>query len=282
MSEFQGKRVFITGGSSGIGKATATLLAQRGARVAIAARGEERLERAAEAIRRAASSGRCEALVLDVSDARAVRDAAPQVLDRLGGLDILINNAGLTHPGYIQDIPEDVFESMMRVNYFGTVNVTRAFLPHLVAQRSGHVCNVSSILGYLGIFGYSAYAASKFAVTGFSDCLRQELLPHGVHVTVVFPADTNTPQLHEENRIKPAETRAIAGNVKMLEPEDVARAILAGIASRRYHVVPGLSNKFAYYMYRHAPWVVRLVMDNDLKRHQSRRGDLSADAPGKR
>ena len=85
-------------------------------------------------------------------------------------------------------------------------------------------------------------------------------------VSIVFPPDTDTPQLHEENKTKPAETKAIAGTVKVLQPEDVARAIAEGIAAGRYHIVPGLGNKFSYFMYRHFPWAVRYVIDNDLKR----------------
>jgi 3-dehydrosphinganine reductase len=258
--------VFISGGSSGIGKATAKLMVEGGAKVMIAARGEQRLAEAADDLQRIARTGSCKSLVLDIADPEAVKEAATEVLKQLGGLDILINNAGLAHPGYVQSIPDDVFDTMMQVNYFGTVRLTRAFLPHMIERRSGQICNVSSLVGYLGIFGYSAYAASKFAICGFSDCLRQELLPYGIGVSLVFPPDTDTPQLQEENRIKPVETKAIAGNVKALRADEVASAIASGLEARRYHIVPGASNKFTYFMYRHFPWVVRYVMDNDLKR----------------
>lgn len=270
MGCFAGKKALVTGGSSGIGKATATLLAERGADVAILARNAERLEAAAAEIRQAAPSAKVVIVAADISDAAAARAAAAETLEKLGGLDILVNNAGITHPGYLHEISDDVFESMMRVNYFGTVHMTRALLKHFMTQRSGNICNVSSLLGYLGIFGYTAYAASKFAIVGFSDCLRQELLSYGVKISVVFPPDTDTPQLHEENRIKPAETKAIAGTVKTLQPRDVAEALLAGIASGRYHVVPGFGNKFSYFMYRHFPSVVRFVIDNDMKKAQKR------------
>jgi len=271
MSFFSGKRVFVTGGSSGIGKATAERMALAGANVVIGARGQERLERAVSDLRAVSRGDVMDSVAIDVGDRESVGRATTTVIERLGGLDILVNNAGVAQPGYIQDMPDDVFESMMRINYFGTVNTTRAFIPHMIAQRSGHVCNISSLVGYLGIFGYTAYAASKFAVSGFTDCLRQELLPHGVGVSIVFPPDTDTPQLHEENKTKPAETKAIAGTVKVLQPEDVARAIAEGIAAGRYHIVPGLGNKFSYFMYRHFPWAVRYVIDNDLKKAQSRR-----------
>jgi len=272
MNHFRGKKVFITGGSSGIGEAAAKLLASWGADVWIGARGEARLATALDGIR-AAGRGSGQVFgrtALDVSDTASVASAAAEVLEGLGGLDLLINNAGIAHPATVLETPDEIYESMMRVNYFGTVNVTRAFLPHLYAQKRGHVCNVGSMLGFMGIYGYTAYAASKYAITGFSDCLRQELLDHGVGITVVFPPDTDTPQLAAENEIKPPETKAIAGEVKMMSAEAVATAMLKGIANGKYHVVPGMMGGLTYWAYRHAPWLVRLVIDGALKSYRKK------------
>lgn len=268
MRQFKDKKVFITGGSSGIGKSTAALLARNGAHVVIGARNERRLETALGQIESVADSSDqiLDKVVVDIADKASVAAARDAVLARLGGLDVLINNAGVAQPGHVQELPDDVFESMMRINYFGTVNVTRAFLPTLVAQGSGHVCNVSSLLGFMGVFGYTAYAASKFAVVGFSDCLRQELKPHGVGVSVVYPADVDTPQLAEENRFKPAETKAVSGNVKIMHPDAVAEALLKGISSGRYNIVPGFGSKFTHFMYRHFPWAVLRTIDGDVKK----------------
>ena len=267
---YAGKKVFITGGSSGIGKAAAILLAEWGASVAIAARGQERLDEALAEIRaRAAGSGqRFAAVSLDVADREQVNGIVPQVIEALDGLDVLVNNAGIAHPATVLNTPDEVFDSMMRVNYFGTVNVTRAFLPHFYAQKSGAICNVASLLGFMGIYGYTAYAASKFTITGFTDCLRQELLDHNIRVSVLFPPDTDTPQLEEENRIKPAETKAIAGAVKVMPPEAVAKILLDGVARGKYHILPGAMSKFTYSMYRHFPSVVRWVIDRDLKKYR--------------
>jgi 3-dehydrosphinganine reductase len=267
MRSFSGKKVFITGGSSGIGKACAKELLRAGASVVLAARGVERLEATVAELERA-GGGRCFALPLDISDREAVAREAPKAIELLGGLDVLINNAGIARPGYLQDIEDELFEEMMQVNYFGTVWVTRALLPHFVAQRGGHICTVSSFAGLIGIFGYTAYAASKSALIGFCDCLRQEMLAHRVGVSIVFPADTKTPQLDYEEQFKPPETRAIAGNVKLMPPDQVARELLAGIAADRYHILPGSSTKFAHFMYRHFPWIVRWVMDSDLRKYQ--------------
>jgi 3-dehydrosphinganine reductase len=268
MDFYRGRKVFITGGSSGIGLAAAERLARFGAHVVIAARGQQRLDEALEQLRASAVSPDqvLGALPLDVADKAAVAATAPQVLERLGGLDLLVNNAGIAHPSTVLETPDAVFESMMAVNYFGTVHVTRAFLPALFAQRHGHICNVTSILGFMGIYGYTAYAASKHAIVGFSDCLRQELLDYGIGLSILFPPDTDTPQLHEENKIKPPETKAIAGEVKTMSAEDVALAMLRGVARGKYHIVPGGMGRLTHFMYRHAPGVIRWVIDGELKK----------------
>jgi len=143
-------------------------------------------------------------------------------------------------------------------------------LPHFYAQKSGHVCNVGSMLGFMGIYGYTAYASSKYAITGFSDCLRQEFIDHGIGITVVFPPDTDTPQLAMENEIKPPETKAIAGEVKMMSAEAVALAMLKGISKGSYHVVPGFMGNFTYWAYRHMPWLVRFIIDGALKSYRKK------------
>lgn len=262
---YQGKKVLISGGSSGIGKATALLLAKQGAALAIAARNADRLEAAASDIRNAANGAVVHTIPVDVSDLSQTKQAAISAFEKLSGLDILINNAGIAHPGYIQKMNDEIFESMMRVNYFGMVNMTRAVFDHFAIQRSGYICNISSLQGYFGIFGYTAYAASKFAVTGFSDCLRQELLPYNVKLSVVFPPDTDTPQFHKENLIKPSETKAISGTIKPLQASDVAKAIAHGIATGRYHIIPGFNARFLCVIYRHFPYLVRFVIDKKIQ-----------------
>src|SRR4026209_993274 len=118
---------------------------------------------------------------------------------------------------------------MMDVNYFGTVNVARAVVPAVVERRAGSVVGVSSAAGLVGVFGYTAYAPTKFAVRGFLESLRGELLPYSIHVGCSFPPDTDTPQLADDNRYKPKETKAISGTIKPLPAEKVAQNIIDGI-----------------------------------------------------
>jgi 3-dehydrosphinganine reductase len=270
MDTYRGQKVFITGGSSGIGLSTAKLLAGWGADVIIAARGVQRLDEALEEIRAVAngSDQLLDRVALDVAEREMVAKVSAEVLEKLGGIDLLINNAGIAHPASVLDTPDEVFDSMMRVNYHGMVNVTRAFLPTFYSQRGGHICNVSSVLGFMGIYGYTAYSASKHAMVGFSDCLRQELIDYNVGISILYPPDTDTPQWHEENKIKPPETKAISGEIKVMTSEAVALAMLKGIAKSKYKIVPGLMSKFTHSMQRHAPYVVRWVIDGELKKYR--------------
>jgi 3-dehydrosphinganine reductase len=159
---------------------------------------------------------------------------------------VVFNSAGITQPGYIQELSRDIFERLMAVNYFGTVYVTNAVLPAMLKRGSGHVINISSMAGYLGVFGYSAYGASKYAVTGFSEVLRAEMKPHGIRVSVAFPPDTDTPQLAYEEPFKPAETKAISGNAKALSADKVAGAILHQAEKGHFMIFPGTDSRLFY------------------------------------
>lgn len=257
---FQGKRILITGGSSGIGLAFARLVAGLGAEVTLAARRRAVLDEAAVIIRREHPSARVDLLELDVSRADDVtRVMEPFLADR--PLDHLVNNAGVVLPGRFLDLPLAEFRNMMDVNFFGAVHMCKAVLPAMVARGRGHVLNVSSLAGVIGIYGYTPYAASKFALIGFSQALRAEMWPHGVQVSVCMPPDTDTPQLAFENQHKPAETKAIAGNVKTLEPDVVARSMAEGMARGRFEIFPDIASRASALAQGVVPGVVRWFCD---------------------
>ncbi|NEC91428.1 SDR family oxidoreductase [Streptomyces sp. SID12501] len=224
--------VIVTGGSSGIGLATARLLAERGARISLIARGRERLEAAANELSAAARTA-------DVADQTALTRAIRELEEEQGQpCDILVTSAGLARPGHFLELADEVFREMIEVDYFGTLYALRAVVPGMVERGRGSVVAVSSAAGLIGIFGYSAYGPAKFAVRGLMESVRAELAPCGVHVGVVFPPDVDTPQLAEENRWKPAENRAVGGTIKPLTAEKVAAAIVAGIDRRRFVICP--------------------------------------------
>jgi len=243
-----GKVALVSGGSSGIGLSIACALASRGMDVWMVARRQDVLETAREKVETQRKSEKQIIAIIsaDVTDLSQVRLAVDQVLDKSGSIDILVNAAGVAHPGYVQELEVKIFNWMMEVNYFGTVYMTKAVLPPMIKRNSGYIVNISSIAGFIGVFGYTAYGASKFAVKGFSDALRAEMKLHGIGVSIIFPSDTDTPQLEYENRFKPPETKAISGNTKTMTPDEVARDTLKGIERGKYLILPGLEGKLLY------------------------------------
>jgi len=243
------KVVLVTGGSSGIGLAAAKQLAAAGAHVWLAARRIELLEPALREIQAARSDSfqKFGIVPADVSDSQQSKQIVETVTKAAGTPDILINAAGISRPGYVHELPPEVFERLMQVNYLGTAYVTAAVLPAMMQRGSGHIINVSSMAGYMGVFGYSAYGATKYAVAGYSEALRAEMKPYGIHVSVAFPPDTNTPGFADDQPFIPAETRAISGNAKALSAEKVASAILQQAVKGRFMIFPGTDARLFYY-----------------------------------
>lgn len=175
---------------------------------------------------------------VDVRDAEALQAAFSSLCEQQGPCDILVTSAGVSRPGRFEALEAESFRTQMDVNYFGTLNALRSVVPGMIERRRGSVVGISSAAAFIGVYGYTAYAASKFAVRGLLEALRTELAPHGVHVACVYPPDVRTPMLEEEDRFKPPETRSLAGTLPPLEPESVAASIVRGIERHRFAIVP--------------------------------------------
>ncbi len=247
MSEFAGKVAVITGAGSGIGRALALELARRGARLALSDVGTVGLE---ETARRARDLGaEVKADHLDVTQREAVLDYADAVAAHFGQVNQIYNNAGIAYHGEFERSEFKDIERIMDVDFWGVVNGTKAFLPHVVASGDGHIVNVSSLFGLLSIPGQSAYNSAKFAVRGFTESLRQEMLiaGHPVKVSCVHPGGIKT--AIARNAAVPAgddqESFAQFFDRKLARtsPEDAARTIVEGVRKGRPRILVGADAK---------------------------------------
>ncbi len=236
----QDQHVLITGGSSGIGLELGRQAAAAGARVSLVARDSAKLAAARAAIH-AAQPAAADVVIVSADVAiEAEILAALQAAERVHGpVDVLITSAGIARPGYFEEVPVAVFERTMAVNYFGTLYPLKAVVPGMRRRGRGAVVLISSGAGLVGLFGYTPYAPSKFALRGLAEALRGELKSTGVSVTIVYPPDTDTPQLVEENLTKPVETKALTAGGGLWTAEAVARVTLAGVQRGRFAITPG-------------------------------------------
>jgi len=226
--QLSGKVALVTGASSGIGEATAVALAGQGAAVAVAARRTDRLETLKAKLE--ADGARVLILELDVTDEAACGAAVRRTVEELGGLDVVVNTAGVMLLGPIQDADTEDWRRMMSTNVLGLMYLTHAALPHLLAQGSGDVVQVSSVAGRVARLGSGVYNASKFAVGAFSESLRQEVTGRGVRVTLVEPGAVATElQSHITHAESKAGVKKWIGQMRPLQPDDIARAVLYAV-----------------------------------------------------
>ncbi|WP_106403394.1 SDR family NAD(P)-dependent oxidoreductase [Actinocorallia populi] len=228
----KGKVVLVTGASSGIGEATALALAAEGARVVAGAR---RVGRLKDLVDRAA--GEVAAVELDVTDQASVRAAVAGAVERFGGLDVLVNNAGVMLSGPISGADTTEWTRMVETNLLGSMYAVHAALPHLL-ERKGCVVQVSSTSGRVASANSGVYAATKFGVTAFSEALRQEVTAQGVRVVVVEPGFVATELVgHITDPAMQAAAQSIAASMRTLRPEDIANAVVYAVTQPEHVAV---------------------------------------------
>ncbi|MED0716379.1 SDR family oxidoreductase [Aeribacillus composti] len=183
---------FVTGASSGFGLLTSVALAGEGYRVLASMRDLDKRGRLKAAAKEAGVTDRIEIIQLDVNDFSAAETVIQNVIEEYGQIDLLVNNAGYAAGGFTEELAVEEWRRQFETNFFGLVAVTKAVLPSMRARRSGKVVNISSISGRIGFPSMGPYVASKFAVEGFSESLRLEMLPYGVHVVLIEPGSYKT------------------------------------------------------------------------------------------
>jgi NAD(P)-dependent dehydrogenase (short-subunit alcohol dehydrogenase family) len=242
--QYDGKTAVITGAGSGIGRALAVDLAGRGARLAISDIDLATLADTAAICERAGATVRH--YRLDVADRQAVLAHADEVVESFGTVNLVVNNAGVALMANVEDMSWEDFDWLMGINFWGVVHGTKAFLPHLISSGDGHLVNISSVFGFVGVPSQSAYNAAKFAVRGFTEALRQEMLiaRHPVAVSCVHPGgirtniarDARASKALDVDREKQASDFARAARTT---PEEAAATILRGVDRRRARILIG-------------------------------------------
>jgi NAD(P)-dependent dehydrogenase (short-subunit alcohol dehydrogenase family) len=242
MEGFAGKVAVVTGAGSGIGQALAIELARSGAKLAISDTDVEGLAATEERLKAIGAPVRSDRL--DVTEREAFLAYADAVNDHFGTVNQIYNNAGIAFTGDIEISPFKDIERVMDVDYWGVVNGTKAFLPHLIASGDGHVVNVSSLFGLFAVPGQAAYNSAKFAVRGFTEALRQEmtLAGHPVKVTTVHPGGIKTAIARNSTAAEGLEVSELAqlfDKLARTSPQKAARIILDGVRKNKARVLVG-------------------------------------------
>ncbi|HZU31714.1 MAG TPA: SDR family NAD(P)-dependent oxidoreductase [Candidatus Angelobacter sp.] len=277
MREIRGAIAVITGAASGIGRALAVDLAKHGAQLALADMNSAGLEET----RTLLGDATARTYIVDVSNAKAVEEFAGCVQQDFGRASLLINNAGVALMGTFAEVSLEDMEWLMRINFWGVVHGCKFFLPLLQREPDAHIVNLSSIFGLIGPPGQTAYAASKFAIRGFSESLREELrMTTKIKVTTVHPAGIATP-IAEKARASQSTTTAARKaaeeyfkKVAVITPEEAARTIIAGIVANKSRVLIGRDAYRIDRMQRLFPNRVGAMFADWLNKRAARQGAL--------
>jgi short-subunit dehydrogenase len=262
------KIVIITGASSGIGKALAEKFAREGSSVVLAARNMEKLQGLEQSLK--AAGVEVLSVVTDVSEREDCRKLIDATVDRFGRIDILINNAGISMRALFEEVELEVIDQLMAVNFFGTVNCTRFAIPHLLTSK-GSVVGVSSIAGHRGLPGRTGYSASKFAMHGFLEALRTEVMSRGVHVLLACPGFTAS-NIRKVALVADGSTQKETPleEEKMMSAETVADHIYEAIRHRRRDLTLTTQGRLTVFLNKWFPgFMDRMVLNHFRKEADS-------------
>jgi 3-dehydrosphinganine reductase len=258
--QLESQIVFIFGGSEGIGLSMAQDCAQSGAHVAIFSRSQNKLQQALKSLSPKNSNQKLRTYSCDVTNLSESQMYIEKAIQDIGEPDILLNVAGYAKPGFFHEQSVEDMKKMMDLNLFGSIHTCKTIVPYMIKNKKGIILNTSSMCGFLGLFGYTGYCASKFAVVGFSEALRRELKPFGIQVSVLCPPNTRTPGLQEENKNKPQEVLATEEKAKVVDPEYVSRATFKDLFQKKFMIIPTFDGNLAYYLNRISPKIIDLFV----------------------
>jgi 3-dehydrosphinganine reductase len=263
--QVKNKVMVITGGSSGLGLALAKHYGKQGAKLALLARDQKKLEEAKRQVSAQNSTAIVETFSVDISNSESVKTVVKDIVEKFGSIDVLINSAGILVEGYFENTPLEDFERVMNTNFLALVNMTHETLPYLKKSK-GRIINIASVASFFGAFAISSYCASKFAVLGFSEALRTELTPQGIRIHVVCPPEFEGPMVDGIDEGRTPENRYLVKTAGTLTVEQVLRGAVRGIEKNQFIILIDLRSKAMVLLNRLLPDVVRLFTDLTIKR----------------
>ena len=260
----QNKVVVVTGGGSGMGRELVLSLLSKGAKVVAIDRNESALQ---ETVGMAGDrKNSLIVFVVDITNKESVEKLLNDAIAHFGFVDAIINNAGIIQPFVkVNDLSYETIERVMNVNFYGTLYMTKTFLPHLLTRPEAHIVNISSMGGFLPVPGQTIYGASKAAVKLLTEGLNSELSGTNVKVTVVFPGAVNTNITKNSGLNMPKEATADQKSIKVLSPAKAAQIIIDGMENNRYRVLVGSDSKMMDFFYRFNPKSAARLISNKMK-----------------
>jgi short-subunit dehydrogenase len=262
MTDIQGKTILVTGAAGGFGQQFIRQGLAAGGRLILTDRQGASLESCAQMIHDEVGSGEIvQCIESDLSTPDGCAALAQSVTQTP---DVLINNAGLGNFGRFDEIPSDQWERLMQVNLLAPMRLVSLFMPDMIARRSGHIVNISSVAGWIGMGGLAAYSASKYGLRGFSESLVEELAPYNIHVTTVFPFYSRTPILNA-----PRYGSLTAGELPdsvTSDPAQVIREVMEGIRLNKAHVFPDPTARKLHWIKRLVPRLIPILTRQSSKK----------------
>ncbi len=254
MSFFQDKVVWITGASSGLGEGLAKEFAAEKAKLILSARRESELERVKKECQKFIPEENILVLPLDVTELSNINSEVQRVIQKFGRIDILVNNAGATQRSYVSETPIEVERKIFEINYFSAVGMTKAVLPYMKKQKSGHIVAISSLMGKFGYYRRSTYSAAKHALHGYFEALRMEEIENNIHVSIICPGFIHTNvSFNAITETGKCFGKMDEGQQKGMQPQECAKKILKAVRNKRVEVYLGGYELMAIYAKRFFP-----------------------------
>lgn len=260
------RNIVITGGSSGLGLALAHACIQRGDRVALLARDQVKLDKASAEILALKHDATVLVSAVDVLNPEGLHKSFEMIVKALGGIDVLINSAGILREGYFEKLPLSAHREVMDINYFGTLNAIKAVLPKLKQSKRPRIVNIVSVAGLTGVFGYSAYCASKHALVGLSEVLHYELAPQGITVQLICPPEFDSPMVEALDQSRTPENREHTLTIPKVSVEVIVSDVMRAMDRNNFLTVPGRLAHLVSLGLRHFPKISRFIGDKRVRK----------------